>query len=147
MERKYFTDRFGALKMEAESWKTAWKDIRDYICPTRGFFDEQPNQGKKIDHTKIVNSNAARSLNTLASGMTSGLTSPSRPWFRLGLQNSDLADFEPVKVWLATVQDRMMAVYQQSNIYGALNSGYQEIGSFGTSAMLLLEDYKDVIRA
>jgi hypothetical protein len=147
MERKPFSDRFTALQMEADSWKSAWKDIRDYICPTRGFFDEQPNQGKKIDHTRIVNSSAARSLNVLASGMTSGLTSPSRPWFRLGLHDSDLADFEPVKVWLATAQDRMMSVYQQSNIYGALNTGYQEIGSFGTSAMLLLEDFKDVIRA
>jgi len=147
MERKPFQDRFNALKTEAESWRSAWKDIRDYIVPTRGFFDEQPNQGKKIDHQKVVNGNASRSLNTLASGMTSGLTSPSRPWFRLGLADSDLADFEPVKVWLAMAQERMMAVFQSSNVYGALNTGYYEIGSFGTSAMLLLEDYKDVIRA
>lgn len=146
MERKPFNERFDALFAEGDSWKSAWKDIRDYICPTRGFFDEQPNQGKKIDHSRIVNSHASRSLNTLASGMTSGLTSPARPWFRLGLADADLADFEPVKVWLATCQERMISIFQRSNIYGCLNAGYQEIGSFGTAATLLLEDYKDVLR-
>lgn len=146
MLRKPFTDRFASLKNEAEQWKPAWQDIQTYICPTKGFFDDTPNHGRTINHKKVVNGHATKALNTLSSGLTSGLTSPSRPWFRLGLADHDLAEFEPVKEWLAGVQMRMMAVYSKSNIYGVLNSVYGEVGGFGTGACIVLPDYKDVIR-
>ncbi len=148
MERKPFQDRHNALMSEAESWNTAWKDIQKYIAPTRGHFDDaQPNQGKTIDHKTILNGHASRALVKLSSGMTSGLTSPSRPWFKLGLEDDDLQDFDPVKEWLATVEERMMGVFAKSNIYGALNGVYSEVGSFGTAAMAILPDYEDVMRA
>lgn len=148
MERKAFQDRFNALKHEAQSWRPAWTDLQAYIAPTRGFFENsQPNKGTMIDHKKIINGHSLRALTTLASGMTSGLTSPSRPWFKLSLADPDLADNGPVKEWLTTVQQRMMMVYSKSNIYGVLNSLYSEIGAFGTAAVLIMEDFHDVIRA
>jgi len=146
MTRKPFTDRFAALKAEADQWRPAWRDIQTYIAPTRGFFDDTPNHGREINHKKVINGHATRALNTLASGLTSGLTSPSRPWFRLGLADHDLAEFDPVKEWLSDVQNRMMAVYSKSNIYGVLNSVYGEVGGFGTGACIILPDYRDVIR-
>jgi hypothetical protein len=78
--------------------------------------------------------------------MTSGLTSPSRPWFKLGLEDDDLQDFDPVKDWLSTVEERMMGVFAKSNIYGALNGTYSEVGSFGTAALAILPDFEDVLR-
>jgi len=148
LDRKPFQDRYNALKQEAQLWTPAWKEIQRYISPTRGFFDDaEPNQGKMIDHKTILDGHAARTLNTLASGMTSGLTSPSRPWFKLGLADKDLAKFEPVKEWLAIAQDRLMSVFSTSNIYGSLPVIYAETAGFGTGALIILRDYKDVIRA
>jgi hypothetical protein len=148
MERKPFEDRYKALEQEAQSWSPAWRDIKKYLVPTRGSFDdEQPNQGKKIDHTVILDGHASRAVNALSSGMTSGLTSPSRPWFKLGLADAELADFDPVKEWLDIVQDRMMAIFAKSNIYGALPSVYAETASFGTGSVFITEDRMDVIRA
>lgn len=148
MERKPYQDRFSSLFAEMEFWKPAWKDIQKYIAPTRGCFDdEEPNRGKEIDHKTILNGHASRALGKLASGMTSGLTSPSRPWFKLGLSDDDLQQFDPVKEWLGMVQERMMAVFSKSNIYGAIHGIYYETGGFGTAAMALLPDYEDVIRA
>lgn len=147
LQRKPFQDRFGALKSEAEQWRPAWRDIQTYIAPTRGFFDDVPNQGRRIDHKKVINSHATRALRTLAAGMTSGLTSPSRPWFRLGLADQELAEYQPIKEWLQAVQQGMMAVFSKSNVYGALNSVYSEVGGFGTAACMILPDYHDVIRA
>lgn len=148
MERKKFSDRLNALKSEADSWTTAWKDIQRYLVPTRGFFDlSNPNWGATIDHKVLIDGHGTRSLERLASGMTSGLTSPSRPWFRLGLPDDDLQQFLPVKEWLDDVQQRMMAVFAKSNIYGALHGVYSEVGSFGTAAVAILPDYNDVIRA
>jgi hypothetical protein len=146
LERKPFEERVRSLKSDRQSWEAEWKDISTYICPTRGFFDEQPARGRSIDHKKVLDSTATRAARILAAGMTSGLTSPSRPWFRLGLRDADLMDFEPVKLWLNDVQQRMMAVFSQSNIYGILHSIYYEIGPFGTGAAIILSDFHSVIR-
>lgn len=147
MDRKFAEQQYKSLYDEAQSWKSAWRSISTYIAPTCGLFDEDPpNRGKTIDHETIVDGHASRALDTLASGMTSGLTSPSRPWFKLGVPDPDLADYDAVKYWLDAVQASMMSVFSKSNIYGVLNSIYKEVGGFGTGAMILLEDYKEIIR-
>jgi hypothetical protein len=139
--------RFQAMRFEGYKWRPAWREIRDYIAPTHGFFEyEMPNWGKRIDHERIVNGHAMEALNTLASGMTSGLTSKSRPWFALGPEDPDLAEFQPVKEWCADVQRRMYGVYAKSNIYQCFTNLYSEVGGFGTGAYMLLSDYYTVIR-
>ena len=146
MERKPFEQRFNAMKNEAQSWLPAWKDLSAYIRPTRGFFDEQPNKGKTIDSKTIIDGTPARAARTLASGMTSGLTSPSRPWFKLGLTDQELMQYGPVKLWLDLCQQKIMSIYSKSNIYGVLHSIYEEVGPFGTAAAIILDDSYDVIR-
>jgi hypothetical protein len=146
MDGQLYKKRFLAIKQEANTWVSAWKDISKYIKPTRGFFGELPNQGRTIDTKTILDSLPGRSARILAAGMTSGLTSPSRPWFKLGLTDTDLMEFDPVKIWLEDVQTRMMGVYSKSNIYGVLHSMYEEIGLFGTSASIILDDFHDMIR-
>lgn len=147
IDRRSTNQRWDRLRIEGWKWRPAWRELRDYIAPTRGFFEmETPNMGRRIDHERIVNGHVMRSLNTLASGMTSGLTSPSRPWFQLGTTDPDLSEFQPVKEWLSIVQQRMMAVLAKSNMYQVWHSSYSEIGAFGTSAKIILPDYKSVIR-
>lgn len=146
-ERKEINLRYLRMRMEGFKWRPAWRDIRDYIAPTQGFFEyEMPDWGKKIDHERIVNGHATRSLNTLASGMTSGLTSPSRPWFVLGATDPDLSKFQPVKEWLSMVQRLMYRVFAKSNFYQALHVLYSEIGGFGTAAQMIMPDFQTVIR-
>lgn len=139
--------RFESMKQEASKFNTTWQDIQKYIAPTRGLFNQQPNEGIAIDHKLILDGTQVRDLRTLASGLTSGLTSPSRPWFKLGLQDKELMEYEPVSLWLAKVRELMMSFFSKSNIYGALYNIYEEIGSFCTGALSIVEDYKDVIRA
>ncbi len=146
LDRKVFEQRFTAMKNEAQSWLGTWKDIKSYINPVRGFFDEQPNQGKAIDHKTMLDGYPRRCARILAAGMTSGLTSPSRPWFRLSVDDPELMELDGVKLWLDDVQERMMNVYSRSNIYGVLNTVYEEVGSFGTAAAIIVEDSTTVIR-
>ena len=132
------------MKSVADLWTPSWKDLSKYIRPTRGFFPGMiPGSGKMIDHTVVRDGTAMRSARVLAAGMTSGLTSPSRPWFKLGFGDPDLANYEPAKLWLDTCQERMMNVYSKSNIYGVLHTTYEEIGVFGTAACAILEDFED----
>ena len=74
------------------------------------------------------------------------MTSPSRPWFRLGVSDSDLADYGPVRLWLDEVERRMMHVLSQSNLYNCLHILYQEVGAFGIGCMLIEEDPRNVVR-
>lgn len=147
MDRWPFLKRSGAMWNEAMTWYPAWRELAQFCNPTRGFFyDERPNRGKQIDFKTVIDGHARRACRTLASGMTSGLTSPSRPWFRLGLPDPDLLNFGPAKIWLDEVQRRMLDVFSKSNIYGVLHSMYEEIGTFGTACAFLEEDDRDVIR-
>lgn len=147
LDRWAFVKRAGALRNEGNLWYPAWRDLSKYINPTRGFFYEtRPNVGYEIDHKTIIDSTAEDAMNTLASGMVSGLTSPSRPWFRLALPEFDLMEVGEVKYWLDTVQNRMLDVFAKSNVYGGLSTIYEEVATFGTACGFLEEDYNDIIR-
>jgi hypothetical protein len=122
-------------------------EIADNENPTRGFFyEKRPNVGEKINHKTLLNSVAEDDFDTLASGMISGLTSPSRPWFKPEIDDTDLMEFTPVKIWLDKIQKIMFDIYAKSNVYGALYTIYNEVGSFCTACALLEDDYRDIIR-
>jgi hypothetical protein len=147
LDRWSFVKRAGALRNEGNLWYPAWRDLAKYLNPTRGFFYEtRPNTGYEIDHKTILDSTPEESIGILASGMVSGLTSPSRPWFRLSLPDPEALVVGHVKYWLDDVQNRMLDVFAKSNIYGGLSTIYEEIATFGTACGFLEEDPVDVIR-
>lgn len=148
MERKLADQRFEQLKSEFTKWQPALKEIATYIAPTCGFFEgDMPNHGRAIDHKKVLDSTAERALGSLAAMMQSGLTSPARPWFRLGIAGTDADETDASREWLDICTRRMHEAFAKSNVYGALYSMYEECGAFGTAAFMLLEDFKTIIRA
>jgi hypothetical protein len=78
--------------------------------------------------------------------MMSGVTSPARPWFRLTVNDQELAEFKPVETWLYQVTQIMTGSFLRSNLYNSLPIMYGDMGGFGTAAMLIEEDMDDVIR-
>lgn len=147
IDRWPFLKRSALMWTEGQTWYPAWRELAQFCNPTRGFFlDDVPNRGKQIDFKTVIDGHARRCARTLASGMTSGLTSPSRPWFRLGLPDPAFSDFGPAKLWLDEVERRMLDVFAKSNVYGVLHSMYEEIATFGTACSFLEEDARDVIR-
>lgn len=138
--------RLSALRTERTTWEPHWREIAEYFLPrsTRWFLADT-NRGQKR-HQRIIDSTTTRALRTLSSGMMAGLTSPARPWFRLTTPDPDLAEFGAVKRWLHAVELRMREVFNKSNLYNALPTAYAELGAYGTSAILMLEDDEDVLR-
>ena len=147
--RRYVDRRLASLRTERLSWWSHWQDLSDYIMPRRGRFLLSPNQANLGDqrNQKIIDNTGTLAARTLASGLMAGLTSPARPWFRLTLSRSDLSDLPQVREWLDEVATRMMQVFAKSNFYNSLAVVYEELGVFGTAALLILEDQDDVIRA
>ena len=140
-----YNKRLEALRSERSSFIPLYRELSDYHLGHRGrFLTSDRNKGYKRN-TKQINNTSRMSSRTLASGMMSGITSPARPWFRLGTGDSDLDDIQAVKMWLHQVQQIMYKVFSQSNTYNSLHQLYSELGVFGTAAMGVYTDFEDVI--
>lgn len=143
--RDQLKSRWSRLQTERESWRQHWREVSDFLLPTSTrFYTTDRNKGKRR-HNSILDSAAGEALTILASGMMAGMSSPARPWFRLALSDSDLMEYAPVKSWLADTQRRMLKIFAQSNTYRMLHAVYQELGAFGTSAVIIMEDFSNTI--
>jgi hypothetical protein len=141
---KLFT-RWGHLKTERATWWAHWQEITNYLLPRSGRFYVQDRDKGWRRHNNIYDNTGTRALRVLGAGMMAGATSPARPWFRLGTADPDLNNYQPVKLWLADVTQRMQMVFQRSNTYRTLHQMYEELGAFGTAASIVLPDYQGVI--
>jgi len=145
-DRSRFVRRWGDIKDERSTYFGHWQELSEYILPRRGrFLVSKRNDGSK-KNGKIIDSTATMAIRTLSAGMMSGITSPARPWFRLATPDPTLMEVAEVKQWLFQTEKRMAEIFSRSNLYNCLQTVYEEMGVFGTGAMLLQEDHEDVIR-
>lgn len=137
--------RWSALKRERSSWMNHWREISEVLSPRTGrFLTDQNNKGYKRNE-KILDSTGTRALRTLSGGMMAGLTSPARPWFRLTTLDPELDESYEVKVWMSQTTSLMQMLFNRTNLYRALHTAYEELGAYGTSATIILDDYDRVI--
>lgn len=138
------------LEDDYSSWKSHYRELSEYMMPRAGRYldgnNSTSNRGDK-KHGKIINGSTVDALRVIAAGMQGGLTSPSRPWFRYTLGDTDLLEYQPVKEWLYHATNMMFDVFQRSNFYGAIHHVYLELPTFGTSCMLIESDEIEVIRS
>lgn len=140
--------RYTALVMERATWLDHWRDIADHMRP-RGWreFGSDTNRGTR-KHQSVINFTPLEAARTLASGMMAGITSPSRPWFRLGLKSQpELSEKPGPREWLDNCRTRISEALGKSNIYKGLHQVYADLGPFGVAAMLVDEDEEDHLRA
>lgn len=133
------------LEFERSSFIAHYKDLADYILPRRGrFFLNEANRGYKVNQ-KIIDSTATRAQRTTRSGLMSGVTSPSRPWFKLETPDPDINELGPVKTWLEDVTRLMNSMFLRSNLYNILPIVYGDLVTFGTGCMFVARDMDRVI--
>ena len=73
--------RLAALKAARLPFEDEWREIARYAQPSRSrFLNSEANRNFKRSNRAIYNSHAILAFRTLTGGMTSGLSSPSRPW-------------------------------------------------------------------
>lgn len=142
---KTYNKRLEQLKSERSSFMSYWGELSDYHLAHRGkFLTTKKSQPSR--NTKQYNNTSSMAARTLASGMMAGITSPARPWMKLGASTPELNEVAAVKHWLHQVETTMYRVFAQSNTYNSLHALYLELGVFGTASMGVYEDFKDVIR-
>lgn len=141
--------RHAALKTQRDTgWMTHWRELAEYIHP-RGFrglgVNSRENAGQKKQEA-IINSTATWALRTAAAGIMSGLSSPSRTWFRLTVGDSSLIEAESVKEWLSKSETVAREKLQRSNLYNCLHACYWEDLLQGTAVCLIEEDEATIFR-
>lgn len=145
--RQRYERQWTELKSERSSWDAHWRELGENFAPRSTRFNTTDrNRGTK-KNGQIINSAPLTAARTQAAGMSGGLTSPARPWFRLTTPDPDLAEFAAVKSWLHLVQERLYQVLQMSNIYSALPAAYLGLGVFATHVPFIEEDPRTVLRA
>jgi len=77
--------------------------------------------------------------------MMSGISSPTRPWFKLKIGHIDSTQTSPTSLWLSECERLMMLVFQESNFYNSIAIVYFDLVVFGTAVMLVYEDFDNVI--
>jgi len=146
-ERQMVATRWAALKSERASWFGHWNDISRYLLPRNGrFFVQDRNRGYTRTNS-IYDNTGTLALRVLAAGMMSGMTSPARPWFKLGVPAGNPVSKSPaVKKWLNEATLVMRDIFAKGNTYRALHSIYEELGAFGTGCSIIAPDDTMVLR-
>lgn len=143
--KKHLVQRRESLRSVEQKHEDQWRELRDYVNPFRGRFASERPDDYKPSFTKILDSSPLMALRILAAGMQSGLTSPSRQWFKISLHNNFTNTSQAVKAWCDEIQRRMLSVMSSSGFYRALHMLYEEIALFGTGCMVILPDNDNVI--
>jgi hypothetical protein len=131
-----------------ESWLVHWRELADYILPRRYRWlvtNDQYNRGSPING-RIIDNTATRAARTLAAGIMAGTTNPSKPWFKLRIAGVDHTVDNQINRWLAEVERRILRVMAESNFYNSMALAFTDLSVFNSAAMLIYEDYEDVIR-
>lgn len=145
---KEIIGRYQFLKKQRDNWIEEWIDLRNYILPRTGMFEEdgdKPNDGASR-YDFLVDATATRAMRVLAAGMQGGLTSPARPWFRLSLYDDQLTEYRPVQEYLHAVEKIMYGRFARSNFYNSVHRVYSDEAGYGTAVMFEEEDLTNSMR-
>ena len=137
--------RFKKIKGARVNWDSLWADITKYCIPRKGKILGPGTPGEK--HMKeIYDGTAIWSLEILAAGLNTFLTSTVNKWFALKTEQDDLMESEAVKSWLQEVEKRMYNMFNNSNFSDVIHESYLDDGSIGTSIMYAEPDIEEICR-
>src|SRR5215475_2718121 len=145
--RRQVEGRLIGLRTNRYSWWTHARELADYMLPRRYKWLITPNQmarGSPINQ-HMLDSTATLAARNLASGLTSGVSSPTRPWIKLKINRIDTTQTSPISLWLAECERLLMLIFAESNFYNSIATLYFDLVIFGTGIILIYEDFENVI--
>lgn len=136
------------MRRDRLPWWSHWRDLADYYLPRRyvWLLSEKEAKAAQLRNRFILDGTGTNAARTLASGMMNGITSPSRPWFRLRVPGVEDEVGTAVRAWADECRRRMLKIMAESNFYNGMALLYLDLVVFGTAAMTIYEDFDEVIR-
>nr|DAG29452.1 MAG TPA: head to tail connecting protein [Caudoviricetes sp.] len=121
--------RFRQLEEQRQQYEQRWKHLRDTQLPWVGTFDstsDGTNPARRRD-LKTMTSVCWQSAQTFAAGVMSGLTPPSRNWFKFGFNSGAYANNVRAMRVLDERQEILTAYLSKSNFYTSVFQVYMEL--------------------
>ncbi len=128
-------------KQRFDRARTTWIDCGRWAAPHRIKWMLSQMEGER-NNAHIVDATHVLALRSYVAGFLEGNTSASRPWFRFGVANQDIAEQPDVHEWLDRYTNRCFQVLSGSNFYNAAGQFYYDFGVFNTGAHYI-EELKD----
>lgn len=141
--REYLEKVITGMTADRQPFENDWEEIGRLCLPNRVNVASSRSTGN-TNRSRRANTTTHDTAGSLArrrlvNGMATGLTSPSRPWFKLRAADPDLSDYQPVKEWLATVEQSINRLFARTNYYEVTKMQYGDLGTMGLGASLCLE--------
>lgn len=123
--------------------------LAEFILPYRYHWWITPNMMNRGDphNASIIDNTGTVAMQICAAGLSDGLMSPSRPWFRFAPAIQNFEADAAAKVWMDDTAERVYAVLAGSNFYTEASQMFRDVATFACSPMIIYEDHEDVIRA
>lgn len=134
---------FEGARQQRSDHEADLRELSSYFLPHLCKIDNT-NKTKKSNWNKIINGTCRFAVRTMQAGMQSGLTSPAKPWFNIGLEDFEMNEYTPAREYLEIATKRMQGIFRRSNFYKVATQNYGVLGSFGTAGQLQLFDQEDV---
>lgn len=136
------------LHTERSQWESLWQELSNNYLPQRyrWLMSAKEYYANRARRQYIINNTGTRAARILAAGMMNGVTSPSRPWFKLRVPGIELESHRSLAIWLEEVERRLLRIMAESNFYNSMAVMYLDMCVFGTAVQLIYEDAESVIR-
>lgn len=140
--------RLVALRSWRLPWWHHWSKVSQYFNPKRFEWLITANKATKGSpiNESIIDSTGLLAVRTCASGMWSGLTSPSRPWVSVRIAAPWIKPSEEMQEWLEDTRERLYSVLAASNFYTVLAQAFEDVTVIGTAPIILFEDEETVFQ-
>lgn len=154
LARDFTIDRFAkrrrSLLNEYSTYKNIHRELAENFRPRRGFFTKDSSTGPKVtgqkQHQQVINGTPLRASKSAQSGLQAGVTSPSRPWKRLGPASNNFDQVPGAKEFYAETDRRMDFIFAKSNFYQATHTSYADFVDQGPAAIQVDEHDDEVLR-
>ena len=143
---KRWMRNYKLLDSQYSPWGALYKDLADYICLGRGRFPERENSNQKTKAAlRVVNDTATNALHMLGAGQHGGMSSPARPWFKLGFVDPVMDRVRQYRSWLDDAEKGLYTVFKRQNFYNLIHNVYEEKAGFGTGCLFIEADPVNVV--
>lgn len=127
--------RWQALRDNFMLYEPDCQDIIDLLLPSAPDISTKRLPGQSRT-SRMFDTTGPTALRKLTSNLMGAVSNPALDWHQLKLGQEELQDDQEVQAWLYHVNKHLLAVYNRSNFYSAMNQFYLNYAAFGTAVLL-----------
>lgn len=138
---------FEAMKDRRRQMWPIWRELAAVYLPYRHPWLLNSQKSERVElNPYYITSEGLLALRTQSAGLMNGITSPTRPWFKIGIGDDTNRLSIASRKWLAACTAIMYSVMARSNYYNTKAMTYFDLGLMNIAGTQIFEDRKDVIR-